>query len=153
MFFEDIQDLKLLKDELLMKDINPWDKTILIYLAHLGYTNAQITYYSYQSIHKHNELTMMEQFYHCFLLMYSMININQCYKYFLFKTYQISPVLAEKLYTKFNKYFDFFENNADNIATYMGQKMKNYKDYDIDFEIKIKPKKKYADDSSDEENT
>jgi hypothetical protein len=58
-----LEDLKLLKDELLMKDIDPWDKIILIYLAYLGYINGQITFYSYKSIIKHDELTLAQQFY------------------------------------------------------------------------------------------
>ncbi len=152
MFYEDIEDLKLLKDELLMKDIDPWDKIILVYLAYLGYINGQITFYSYKSIIKHDELTLAQQFYHCFLLMYGMININQCYRYFLLKTYQISPLVAEKIYKKFNKYFNYVEDNADNIAKYMdiSQKMKKFNDYDIEFKVKFKPKNRYEDDESQE---
>ncbi len=158
MFADDLIDLNIIKDEILMKEINPWDKIILVYLAYLGYLNMQTAYYSYKSIVSHDELTLMQQFYHCFLLMYCMVNVNQSYRYFLLKTYTISPVIARKIYAKFNKYFDFFAENADNIGEYisMSNKMKdfskNMNDYDIKVNVEIKPKKKYDDSSSEEDN-
>ncbi len=157
MFAEDFIDLNIIKNEILMKEINPWDKIILVYLGYLGYLNMQTAYYSYKSIVSHDELTLMQQFYHCFLLMYCMVNVNQSYKDFLLKTYTISPLIAKKIYAKFNKYFDFFAENADNIGNYMAMsnKMKdvatNMNDYDIKFNVEIKPKKKYDDSSSDED--
>jgi hypothetical protein len=156
MFAEDLSDLKLIKEEILMREIDPWDKIILVYLAYLGYANFQIAYYSYKSIVQNLSLSLSEQFYHYFLLMYGFTNIHQSYKYFLFKTNQISPLIARKIYNKFNKYFDFFSDNADNISNYMAmsQNMKNLatnmNDYDIKVNVEIKPKKKYEDSSSDE---
>ncbi len=158
MFAEDFIDLNIIKNEILMKEINPWDKIILVYLGYLGYLNMQTAYYSYKSIVSHDEMTLMQQFYHCFLLMYCMVNVNQSYKYFLLKTYTISPLIAKKIYAKFNKYFDFFAENADNIGNYMAMsnKMKdvatNMNDYDIKFNVEIKPKKRYDDSSSEEDN-
>ncbi len=157
MFAEDLSDLKLIRDEILMREINPWDKIILVYLGYLGYVNMQIAYYSYKFLVQNISLSFYEQFYHYFLLMYGITNVHTSYKYFIYKTYLISPVIARKIYGKFNKYFDFFSDNADNISNYMAMSnnMKNLAtnmdDYDIKVNVEIKPKKKYDDSSSEDD--
>ena len=109
----DINDFQFIKNEILLTEINPWDKMILLYLSYLGYQNFQLAYQSYQIIHKTNDISFIQQFFFYFLLMYSLNNINISYKYFLYKTYTINPEVARKLYQKFNKYFHYFQDQND----------------------------------------
>lgn len=109
---DDISDLQFIKNELLMREMNPWDKAILVYLAYIGYQNFQLANHSYQQVIKLKEDNFIEQFMLYFLLTYSLNNIHLSYKYFLFKTYTINQEVARRVYNKFNRYFDYFSNTT-----------------------------------------
>ncbi len=118
MFMDDISDLQFIKNELLMKEMNPWDKSILVYLAYIGYQNFQLANHSYQKVIQLKEDNFVEQFMLYFLLMYSLNNIHLSYKYFLFKTYTINKEVAKRVYGKFNRYFDYFSVPTEQTNDY-----------------------------------
>lgn len=111
MFQDDIDDYVYLRDELLNREMNPWDKMQLVYLGYIGYQNFQLMSHSYQIIQKSTEdMNLYQQCLMYFLLFYSLNNINIAYRYFLLKTYQINPEVSRRIYRKFNKYFDTYSN-------------------------------------------
>ena len=112
---DDISDLQFIKNELLLKEMNPWDKAILVYLAYIGYQNFQLANHSYQQVVKLKEDNFVEQFMLYFLLMYSLNNIHLSYKYFLLKTYTINKDVAKRVYGKFNRYFDYFSTQTTDV--------------------------------------
>ena len=109
---DDISDLQFIKNELLMREMNPWDKAILVYLAYIGYQNFQLANHSYQQVLKLKNENFVEQFMLYFLLTYSLNNIHLSYKYFIFKTYLINKDVARRVFNKFNKYFDYFSTST-----------------------------------------
>ncbi len=117
LFGDDVTDLIFIRDELLMGSMDPWDKMILVYLAYIGYLNFNVGYHSckYLMSTLNQDLSLMQQFLQYYLLMYSMVNVNICYKYFLLKTYTINEEVARRVYNKFNKYFDFFKSTCENF--------------------------------------
>jgi hypothetical protein len=115
MFQDDIDDYVFLRDELLNREMNPWDKIQLVYLGYIGYQNFQLMSTSYQMIQKSTEeMNLYQQCLTYFLLFYALNNINITYRYFLLKTYQINPEVARRVYRKFNKYFDTYSNMTQN---------------------------------------
>lgn len=109
MFVDDVEDLRFLRDEIFNKNIDPWDKIVLVYLAYLGYQNFQIACQSYQCIKMSPvDIPFYQQCLLYFLLFYTLNNVHISYKYFLYKVYMINHELARRMYHKFNKYFDYF---------------------------------------------
>ncbi len=109
-FKEDWDDVKYIRDALLNGELDPWDKMILVYLAYLGYQNFQLANKTYQCILKTSAQTpFQQQFLVYFLLFYSINNVHIAYRYFLLKTYSINKEVAQRIYRKFNKYFDYFK--------------------------------------------
>ena len=130
----DIEDFQFIKNEILLTEINPWDKMILLYLSYLGYQNFQLAYQSYGIINKSNDIPFIQQFFFYFLLMYSLNNINIAYKYFLYKTYSINPEVARKIYEKFNKYFHYFQDTNENNVPDVNIEVKTEEEIDKIFE-------------------
>ncbi len=113
-FKEDWDDVKYIKDTLLNGELDPWDKMILVYLAFLGYQNFQLANKTYQCIMKTSaETPFQQQFLIYFLLFYSLNNVHIAYRYFLLKTYTVNKDVAQRIYRKFNKYFDYFTPTSE----------------------------------------
>lgn len=136
MFMDDISDLQFIKNELLLREMNPWDKAILVYLAYIGYQNFQLANHSYQQVIKLKEDNFMEQFMLYFLLTYSLNNIHLSYKYFLFKTYTINKEVAHRVYNKFNRYFDYFSQSTvvPPVNEYHSQEYNYEEEEEVDYD-------------------
>ncbi len=142
LFGDDVSDLIFIRDELLMREMDPWDKMILVYLAYVGYLNFNVGYYSckYLMGTLYQDLSLMQQFMQYYMLMYSMINVNLCYKYFLLKTYSVNKEVARRIYNKYNKYFDFFKTTCENLnqtqqqQNYQEETSEQYTRYNLNYE-------------------